>query len=181
MKRRWRVMGSVALATVAAVALCEPLRHPILLWHLCSTPSPSSLEVPVDGVHVRQIADTWGAPRSGNRHHKGVDIFAAKGTPVRSSTDGIVVRRGTVDLGGNAVWVMGPGLTVHYYAHLDSFGTFGRGHVVRAGDVLGYVGDTGNAKGTPYHLHYGVYRAVVWAVNPRPLLVDRHPRASGKT
>lgn len=149
------------------------LRHPVLLWSLWCMGPPPALEVPVDGVRARQIAHTWGAPRSGGRHHKGVDIFAARGTPIRSSTDGLVARVGVVSLGGNAVSVVGPGLYVHYYAHLESFGPVSVGKRIHRGDVIGYVGDSGNAKGTPCHLHYGLYRAPGWAIDPWPYLVDR--------
>ena len=155
-----------------AALLFPPIRHPLLVLRLSTADPPASLRVPVDGVRVRQIADTWGAPRSGGRHHQGVDIFAPRGTPVRSTTRGLVVRVGTLSLGGQIVAVLGPGLHVHYYAHLDRFGTFEAGDVVRQGDILGYVGDTGNAKGTPFHLHYGVYTPTSGAVNPRPMLHD---------
>src|SRR5262245_58379179 len=161
----------VALVVVGAVlaSLWPPLRHPILVARLASSSAPASLPVPVDGVRARQIADTWGGPRSGGRKHEGVDIFAPRGTPVRSTTPGLVLRVGTLPLGGQMVAVLGPGLHVHYYAHLDRFGAFHAGDVVEPGDVLGYVGDTGNAKGTPFHLHYGVYTPS-GPVNPRPLL-----------
>jgi peptidoglycan LD-endopeptidase LytH len=165
----------VTLIVVGGVlgALWPPARHPILVAKLAFASPPSSLPVPVDGVRPRQIADTWGGPRSGGRKHKGVDIFAPRGTPVRSTTGGLVLRVGTARLGGQIVAVLGPGLQVHYYAHLDSFGIFEPGDVVKQGDVLGYVGDTGNAKGTPFHLHYGVYTPARGAVNPWPMLTER--------
>jgi murein DD-endopeptidase MepM/ murein hydrolase activator NlpD len=59
---------------------------------------------------------------------------------------------------------------MHYYAHLERFGEFERGDLVMAGDIVGYVGNTGNARGTPPHLHYGVYAPGVGAINPFPLL-----------
>jgi murein DD-endopeptidase MepM/ murein hydrolase activator NlpD len=109
-----------------------------------------------------------------------VDIFARRGARVRSATPGIVASAGAVELGGNAVSVVGPGLSLHYYAHLDHFGAFKPGDRVRSGDVLGYVGDSGNAKGTPCHLHYGVYRMLVWPTDPWPLLEDGEgPRVRG--
>ena len=173
-----RRVGRAAFFVVAALlaggaiaALWPPLRHPILIARLASASAPPSLPVPVDGVRARQIADTWGGPRSGGRKHEGVDIFAPRGTPVRSTTPGLVLRVGTLSLGGQIVAVLGPALHVHYYAHLDRFGAFRPGDVVQRGDVLGYVGDTGNARGTPFHLHYGLYTAQ-GAVNPRPLLED---------
>ena len=95
---------------------------------------------------------------------------------MRSPTDGLVLRVGTLPLGGQVVAILGPGRHVHYYAHLDRFGAFRAGDAVRPGDVIGYVGDTGNAKGTPFHLHYGVYAGMRGAVNPRPLLTDAAPR-----
>ncbi len=173
-----RQRGLLLLSAVAAVAatlllVLVPLRHPVELWRLWRSPVPGSLPVPVEGVRARQIADTWGGMRSGGRRHRGVDIFARRGTPVRSAARGLVARVGRVQLGGNAVTVVGPGLYLHYYAHLDSFGVFRPGDTVREGDVLGYVGDTGNAKGTPCHLHYGLYRLTGRAVNPWPLFKDR--------
>ena len=127
----------------------------------------------MEGVRKRHILDSWGAPRSEGRSHRGVDIFAKRGTPVVSATKGIVLRVGTNELGGQVVNVLGPGGQVHYYAHLDRHGSFRPGDEVRPGDVLGYVGDTGNARGTPPHLHYGVYDPGLGAVNPWPLLDPR--------
>ena len=147
------------------------MRHPVVLCRLLLTPE-HRLPAPVEGVARRQIADTWGAPRSGGRRHRGVDILARRDTAVRSTTPGIVASVGTVALGGNAVSVVGPRLSLHYYAHLDHFGAFKPGDKVQPGDVLGYVGDSGNAKGTPCHLHYGVYRMLVWPTDPWPLLED---------
>ena len=171
---------AVTLAAMVVVAIMFPLaRRPILVLQLWYTPEPPSLPVPVDGVRSHQIADTWGGPRSGGRKHKGVDIFAPRGTPVRSTTRGLVVRVGTVKLGGKVVAVLGPGLYIHYYAHFDTFGKFKPGDAVQEGDVLGYVGDTGNAKGTLFHLHYGVYTPTRGAVNPWPLLKDRRVTGGG--
>ncbi|HUR79116.1 MAG TPA: M23 family metallopeptidase [Thermoanaerobaculia bacterium] len=113
-----------------------------------------------------QLADTWGAPRSGGRSHQGIDIFAKRGTPVVSSTRGIVVTVGHNRLGGRIVRVLGPGGYWHYYAHLERFGPVREGQLVDAGTVLGTVGDSGNARGTPPHLHYGIYRFRGGAVNP---------------
>jgi peptidoglycan LD-endopeptidase LytH len=172
-RRRLVTLAVLVLLGGATIAAVFPaLRHPLLLARLLSAPAPSSLPVPVDGVRARQIADTWGGPRSGGRKHRGVDIFAPRGTPVRSTTDGVIVRLGTNRLGGNIVAVLGPGRQVHYYAHFERFGVVKAGHVVKAGDILGYVGDTGNARGTPFHLHYGVYTPSRGAINPWPLLND---------
>ena len=164
---------SLALTALlcATIALLFPiLRHPILLARLFVSPAPSAVRVPVMGMTRRQIRNSWGAPRSGGRLHKGVDIFAERGTPVLSATEGIVLRAGTNTLGGQVINVIGPGRQVHYYAHLDRYGAFKPGNVVYPGSILGYVGSTGNARGTPPHLHYGVYDPVRGAINPWPLL-----------
>ena len=167
---RWLLVALVAAMGLLGVATLA-LRHPILAIRLAMEESPVVLPVPVEGVRSRDVRDSWKAPRSGGREHHGIDIFAKRGTPVRSATRGIVMRVGTNRLGGQVVWVLGPGAELHYYAHLDRFGNFRRGAVVAAGDVLGFVGDTGNAKGTPCHLHYGIYHAQGGATNPYPRLV----------
>jgi peptidoglycan LD-endopeptidase LytH len=134
-----------------------------------------ALVMPVAGVPVKRVANTWHAPRSGGRRHVGQDIFAKRGTPVVSATDGIVVRVGTNSLGGKIVSVMGNGGRVYYYAHLDRYADgLAAGDEVLAGDTLGFVGNTGNARTTPPHLHFGVYTAT-GAVNPLPLLMTDIP------
>jgi murein DD-endopeptidase MepM/ murein hydrolase activator NlpD len=90
---------------------------------------------------------------------------------VESTTRGIVWSVGRNRLGGNVVFVLGPGRELHYYAHLDRFADVHPGMRVEAGTVLGYVGNTGNAKGGPTHLHYGVYPAGRGAIDPYPRLV----------
>ena len=105
-----------------------------------------------------------------DRSHAGVDIFAKRGTPVLSATRGIVVSVREGGLGGRQVWVLGPARERHYYAHLDDWQPgLAAGDVVEPGTPLGTVGTTGNARGTPPHLHYGVYGAD-GAYDPLPLL-----------
>jgi murein DD-endopeptidase MepM/ murein hydrolase activator NlpD len=141
-------------------------------WRLSRMPTADTVPVPVRGVRARDIADTWGGPRSGGRRHQGSDIFAARGTPVVSATRGIVARIDDRGIGGRHVWVLGPGGERHYYAHLEGWAPgLRRYQWVRAGDPLGYVGDTGNARGTPPHLHYGIYGSG-GAANPHPRLRD---------
>ena len=149
----------------------QPFMAPTrMLWEISRMPAPASLPMPVRGVNVAEGADTWGAERSGDRRHEGVDIFATRGTAVTSTTRGVVgaVREG--GLGGRQVWVRGPGLENHYYAHLDGWAEhLSQGDVVLPGDVLGFVGDSGNARGTPTHLHYGIY-GDDGALDPMPRL-----------
>ncbi len=129
-------------------------------------PGPSSLPLPLPGV---KFADTWGGARSQGRRHEGVDIFAPRNTPVRATTRGRVLNVGPDNLGGRTVMVLGPGGARHYYAHLERYPALKRGDWIEAGAVVGYVGDSGNAAGTPTHLHYGIYQHG-GAVNPYPLL-----------
>ncbi|HUS13107.1 MAG TPA: M23 family metallopeptidase, partial [Pyrinomonadaceae bacterium] len=133
------------------------------------------LAMPVHGVTKSQIGDTWQTPRDGNRRHEGQDIFASRGTPVLSATEGYIVKVGENSLGGQTVSVVGAGGRIYYYAHLDSYAPhLAPGDRVTTQTVLGYVGTTGNAAGTPPHLHFGVY-TTGGALNPLPLLADRAP------
>ena len=128
-------------------------------------PVAQSLPNPVKG---KRFDDTWGAARSQGRRHEGVDIFAKKNTPIRSTTPGIVTKIGRNRLGGKVIGIQGPGAW-HYYAHLNKFASIRLYERVKEGQVIGYVGKTGNAKTTPAHLHYGVYLAR-GAINPYPLI-----------
>lgn len=108
----------------------------------------------------------WG--RSGT--HKGVDIFATKGTRVISATKGLVVYRGRFFSGGNVVLVLGPKWRMHYYAHLDKINT-SLFALAGSNKTLGTVGNTGNAKNTPSHLHFSTI-----SVFPYPWLMDKSPQ-----
>lgn len=131
------------------------------------------LAMPVQNVETRKIANTWHAARDGNRLHEGQDIFAPRGTPVLSATDGYVAQIGENSLGGQTVSVIGAGGRVYYYAHLDAYAPdLVEGAFVTKQTLLGYVGTTGNAASTPPHLHFGVY-ASASPINPLPLLTDR--------
>ncbi|MCF7750524.1 M23 family metallopeptidase [Bacillus subtilis subsp. subtilis] len=174
--RRWLVRLLVLVACVVAVGALWNSRWaqvPRAVWTLARMPPPTELPVPVDGVAARRIADTFGAPRGRDRTHAGIDIFARRGTPVRSVGEGVVVAVREGGLGGRQVWVLGPARERYYYAHLEGWREgLARGEVVRAGTLLGYVGDSGNAKGTPPHLHWGIYGAG-GAYDPLPLLRAR--------
>lgn len=120
--------------------------------------SAALLTFPVKGVDGRAIWSAFGAERDGGRRaHRGVDIFAARGTPVLAATDGWITRVETTRVGGNVVW-MQPlfGNMRVYYAHLHEQWVE-PGEFVQAGQPLGAVGNTGNAVTTPPHLHFGVY------------------------
>lgn len=100
------------------------------------------------------FSNTYGAPRSGGRSHKGVDMMAAHGTPIRAITGGTVIRTGNGGLGGITITLKGDNGQTYYYAH-NSRNTVSKGQRVSAGQVIGYVGGTGNANGNP-HLHFEV-------------------------
>ena len=129
-------------------------------------PTENSLPSPLP---EQQLTDTWGAARSQGRSHEGIDIFAPRGTAIQATTQGIVSKVGENNLGGRVVVVVGPGGAGHYYAHLEDYADIAPNDWVNAGDIIGYVGDSGNAKGTPPHVHYGIY-INGRAVNPYPLL-----------
>ena len=138
------------------------------------------LAMPVSEVSKKAIEDTWHAPRGADRLHQGQDIFAPLRTPIYSATPGYVYNIGENNLGGNTVSVVGAGGRVYYYAHLDSYAPeLAEGDRVDTRTVLGYVGSTGNAAGTPPHLHFGVY-APSGAINPLPLLTDRKAEPGDK-
>ena len=134
----------------------------------------SKLAMPVKDVSKKEVANTWHAARGTDRVHEGQDIFAPKGTQILSATPGYVYKVGENNLGGQTVSVIGAGGRVYYYAHLDSYAPGIKvGDPVNTRTVLGYVGTTGNAQGTPPHLHFGVYTSG-GAINPLPLIVDRN-------
>jgi len=132
-----------------------------------------TLRVPVQRSQPANIQSFFGDTRDGGRRaHHGVDIFASRGTPVIAAADGIVSSVGKNGLGGNVVWVARPGRReLHYYAHLDQQ-LVAPGTLVNAGDVIGTVGNTGNARHTPPHLHFGIYSAA-GPVDPLPYIVPR--------
>ena len=135
--------------------------------------SEASLLFPVQGATPRAVQSTFGDPRdSGRRKHEGIDIFAARGTPVVAAVDGFVSRSTENRLGGKVVWLWSPtrGIAL-YYAHLDRHAV-SPGARVTAGEVLGYVGNTGNARGTAPHLHFGIYASRGGAVDPLPFVCD---------
>ena len=127
------------------------------------------IKIPIRNVKAKQITDTFHAPRGGDRLHQGQDIFAPRNTSVYSATDGYVWRIGENNLGGNTVWIIGAGGRVYYYAHLERYTeNLAVGDAVTVDTILGYVGTSGNARGTPPHLHFGVY-TTGGAINPLTL------------
>jgi murein DD-endopeptidase MepM/ murein hydrolase activator NlpD len=131
------------------------------------------LAFPIVGKGTRNIASFWGDPRDGDaRKHEGVDVFASRGTPVVAASPGRIRRVGDNRLGGKVVWLSNNELgQSQYYAHLDSQ-LVSAGQLVKVGDTLGLVGNTGNAITTAPHLHFGIYRSGRGAVDPLPFLQE---------
>ena len=181
MKRTWKTLGVLAAAvfllvvTGAGGALTDTAIFYARIAKLYTQEPNSKIKLPVADVTKRQIANTWGAPRSGGRSHEGQDIFAPKGTKVLSATNGYVYKIGENNLGGQTVSVISSGGRIYYYAHLDDYAPGLKvGDPVSTKTVLGFVGTTGNAQGTPPHLHFGVYTfGFGSAINPLPLITDR--------
>lgn len=129
----------------------------------------ASLASPVIPSARQHIGSVFGDVRDGGRRkHEGIDIFAARRTPVIAATDGLV-RVGNNRLGGKVVWLRTRNRPLNlYYAHLDSQLVVS-GQSVSLGDTLGFIGNTGNAKTTPPHLHFGIYGRN-GAIDPLPFL-----------
>jgi len=140
----------------------------------------ASLVIPVAGVAPTAITDSWGDAREGGtRAHHGTDIMAPGGTPVLAAADGTVEKLFDSRLGGTTLYVRSPDRRmIYYYAHLSRYvDGIGEGAVVRAGQLIAYVGDTGDAGPGNTHLHFGVQRMRAgegwWQgqdINPYPLL-----------
>jgi murein DD-endopeptidase MepM/ murein hydrolase activator NlpD len=137
------------------------------------------LIIPVTGLSSADLVDTWGDARSEGRSHQGIDIMAPRGRAVVAAVDGRIVKFFDSDRGGTTIYQFdGRGRYVYYYAHLESRAVgLNEGDIVRQGDIIGYVGSTGNA--TTPHLHFEIqllgpeqqwWRAT--SVNPYTYLVD---------
>src|SRR5688572_16499324 len=139
--------------------------------------SGPALAFPVHGVGARAIGSRFGAPRDGGaRDHHGIDIFAPRGTPVLAAAAGYVNGVRETQRGGRVVWLRDERRSMSlYYAHLDTQ-LVANGTAVSVGDTLGTVGNTGNARGTPPHLHFGVYRRGEGPIDPFPFVYTL-PRA----
>ena len=122
---------------------------------------PENMIIPVKNASAKDWNHKtfWFEPWGSSGVHKGIDIFGKKGTPVLSSTKGVVVYTGTMGKGGNVVAVLGPKWRIHYYAHLESISVSG-GALLWSGAVIGTLGDSGNALGKPPHIHYSIFSLI---------------------
>ena len=143
----------------------------LIIW-LTGMLLPQRVIMPVEGAGSADYhpQSFWYHPWGRSGTHKGVDIFAKKGTPVNAATYGLVVYTGQIGMGGNVVLVLGPKWRMHYYAHLDSIKT-GSFSWLSQGENLGTVGNSGNAAGKPAHLHYTIATPI-----PYPWRADSSPQ-----
>jgi murein DD-endopeptidase MepM/ murein hydrolase activator NlpD len=152
---RWLIASAAALVSAAATPT-------LTLAHSATSETPTVELSACPVLGASDYVDSWGDPRSGGRRHAGVDMVATRGTPVAAVVDGEAEFKRS-NLGGNAIWLVAANGQRFYYAHLDAF--HGTSRTVQAGDIIGYVGSTGNAKGN--HLHFETRIGDV-AVNPFP-------------
>ena len=140
------------------------------------------LAMPVQGFDPRKLQDNFNDMRGGIRRHEALDIMAARGTPVIAADDGTIAKLFRSLAGGITVYQFDSSQDfIYYYAHLDSYREgLKEGEVVKRGDLLGYVGSTGNAPASAPHLHFTMFELGAdrkwWrgkAVNPYPFLVAR--------
>ena len=139
-------MSKIKLTVLALVVVCVS----VLLM-----PAPQLIPVAGASQHDWHAKTFWYEPWGSSGVHKGIDIFANKGTAVIASTAGVVIFSGTLPKGGHVIAIIGPKWRVHYYAHLEQ-NLLKVGEVVAQGEAIGTVGDSGNAKGKPPHIHYSV-------------------------
>ena len=145
-------------------------------------PSPSALLIPVQGIVTAQLIDTFTQARGENRVHDAIDIMAPHGTPVQAAADGKVVKLFESKAGGTTLYQFDPSERfVYYYAHLQGYAPgVVEGKALKRGEVIGYVGSSGNASPDGPHLHFAVGALTPekqwWdytALNPYPLLSAR--------
>lgn len=168
------------LRFVAVLALLGAEALALLAFTLAALPYP----VPVQGIVHAAVPRDWHAPREGGHlRHQGVDLVAPRGTPVRSIGWGVIVGIEEQRKGGKVVFVLGRGALLAFYAHLDAWAPgLHVGQWVTEGELLGVVGDTGNARGTVPHLHFETRPAATFfaPVDPRLVVGPRPPEVSAR-
>ncbi len=139
-------------ALVVEIASREELRAP-------SPAASGKLNIPDAGVRPAELTDSYGDPRSGGRRHEGIDILAAEGTPVLAAAAGVIVGRDSSELGGISLYQRDlDERTIYFYGHLQRYQAgLKEGDLVRQGEVVAYVGQTGNVQPGNPHLHFAVY------------------------
>jgi len=191
-------VGSIRAIPLVAAPVSKAYPEPDMSTEIIAEPTPmpwppviadinpatapvqtSGLLMPIASIKVSELSDTFNDARSGGRVHDAIDIMAAKGTPVIAVNDGKLVKLFNSKKGGLTIYQFDPTEThAYYYAHLDSYAPgVKEGDSLMRGDVIGYVGSTGNASPEAPHLHFAVFvlgpEKKWWqgtAINPYPLL-----------
>lgn len=177
--------GAVALLPSPPTAqvpptLAPPPAAPVVVP--ADQPRKGTLLIPVFGVTASQLSDTFHETRGGKRRHEALDILAPRGTPVIAADDGKIVKLFRSIPGGLTIYQFDPNERLaYYYAHLDSYAAdVAEGKQLERGEVIGYVGTTGNANPATPHLHFAIFELGPekrwWkgtAINPYPLLTGR--------
>jgi murein DD-endopeptidase MepM/ murein hydrolase activator NlpD len=167
----------------ALLFLPDALRSPAAGDSPAGAVAGDMLAVPIPGVSRAALTDSWGDPRdNGKRRHHGTDIMAASMTPVLAAAPGTVEKLWTSIAGGTTLYVRSPQRDwTCYYAHLAGYAPgLHEGQAVKAGDLLGYVGDTGDAGPGNYHLHFGLTRTTTDQRWYQGTDVDPFPYLAGK-
>ncbi|MFW2381985.1 MAG: M23 family metallopeptidase [Acidimicrobiales bacterium] len=168
--------------------LVEDLEFELATWNNLSATFIEDVVWPIDGEYDLPLINSWGYPRapgSIDEHwHEGIDIFAPEGERLVAAEGGEVTDIGVGTLGGLKIWILGNSGSRWYYAHLMAFNPdLQVGDQVKAGDLIGYVGKTGNAISTPPHLHLQLHPDGGRPVNPYPILQaasDRYQAGIGR-
>lgn len=173
---------SSPVASPVAVATPLPEAPPSPSPIISSFVGQVDLIIPVAGVRPEQLLDTFADARSEGRSHDAIDIPAAAETPVLAAADGKIVKLFQSERGGTTIYQLSSNQElVFYYAHLSRYADgLAEGDIVRQGQVIAYVGDTGNAGAGNYHLHFSIAAVADpkrhWEgtnINPYPLLQNR--------
>jgi murein DD-endopeptidase MepM/ murein hydrolase activator NlpD len=185
---RWRLERRAETRVVAPAADAGVEHGPVATTGTAEPPAPlppaaediddRDLAIPVRGVEENALYDSFDDAR-GSRVHQAIDIMAARGTPVLAAEDGRIEKLFTSKAGGLTIYQFDPSeVFSFYYAHLDSYAhNLREGMTVKKGDVIGYVGSTGNASKDAPHLHFAIFRLTdekQWwkgePINPYPIL-----------
>jgi murein DD-endopeptidase MepM/ murein hydrolase activator NlpD len=181
--------GSLPPAPVVPTDLSEadlPLRPVQTASDAATAPTSAAatapkLLIPVEGMKLAQLSDNFDQPRGAERHHEALDIMAPKGTKVLAVADGKVAKLFDSKAGGLTIYQFDPSdKLAYYYAHLDKYADgLKEGAEIKRGDVIGYVGVTGNSSPTAPHLHFAVFELTPekqwWKgtpLNPFPMMAD---------
>ncbi len=182
--------GSLPPAPIVPTDLSEadlPLRPVQTAAEAAATSASSAaatapkLLIPVEGMKLAQLSDNFDQPRGTERHHEALDIMAPKGTKVLAVADGKVAKLFESKAGGLTVYQFDPSdKLAYYYAHLDKYAdNLKEGDPIKRGDLIGYVGVTGNSSPTAPHLHFAVFELTPekqwWKgtpLNPFPMMAD---------